>query len=77
MKIGTMSSSHLLAAIHFIERQRLMNCIEVYNDKQLGSIDAVEYYAEWPYQYETLIAEAQRRKLIHRYDTDTRKRLEE
>jgi len=67
MEIRQMASSHLLATIHFIERNRFMNAAEVYSEKQLGDMtDAVNYYLQWPIQYESLVAEAQRRKLIYR-----------
>lgn len=63
MEIKDMASSHLLATIHFIERNRFMNAAETYSE---GMKDATEYYLQWPIQYETLIAEAQRRGLIFR-----------
>lgn len=68
IEIKTMASSHLLATIHFIERNRYMNAAEVYTEHQLGSqrFDAVNYYLQWPIQYETLVEEAQRRHLIYR-----------
>lgn len=68
MEIKDMASSHLLATIHFIERNRFMNAAEVYNDAQLGDerLNAVNYYLQWPIQYEVLIEEAQRRHLLYR-----------
>jgi len=69
MEIKTMASSHLLATIHFIERNRFMNAAECYQEESLNHPDkmqVVQYYLEWPIQYETLIAEAQRRGLITR-----------
>lgn len=68
IEIKHMASSHLLATIHFIERSRFMNAAEVYGEQQLGDdrLAAVNYYLQWPLQYETLIAEAQRRNLIYR-----------
>jgi hypothetical protein len=69
MEIKDMASSHLLAAIHFIERNRFTNAAEVYSEESLNHPDKMEmvhYYLEWPIQYDTMIAEAQRRKLIHR-----------
>lgn len=69
MEIKTMASSHLLSAIHFIERNRFMNAAECYHEENLNHPDkmqAVQYYLEWPIQYETMIAEAQRRGLIFR-----------
>lgn len=68
IEIKHMASSHLLATIHFIERSRFMNAAEVYSEQQLGDerLNAVEYYLQFPIQYETLIEEAVRRKLIYR-----------
>lgn len=68
MEIRQMASSHLLATIHFIERNRMTNVNEVYNESQLGEdrLNAVNYYLEWPIQYESLVVEAQRRHLIYR-----------
>ena len=68
IEIGKMASSHLLATIHFIERSRFMNAAEVYSESQLGDerLNAVNYYLQWPIQYETLVMEAQRRGLIFR-----------
>jgi|SRR4051812_48772490 hypothetical protein len=73
MEIKHMASSHLLSAIHFIERNRLNNASEVYHEQQLGEdrLNAVAYYLEWPLQYETLIAEAVRRKLLYRPEAPT------
>jgi len=68
IEIRTMASSHLLATIHFIERSRFMNAAEVYSETQLGNdrLNAVNYYLQWPIQYEELVLEAQRRHLIYR-----------
>lgn len=63
MEIKDMASSHLLATIHFIERNRFMNAAETYGE---GMMDATNYYLQWPIQYETLVKEAQRRGLIFR-----------
>lgn len=63
MEVKDMASSHLLATIHFIERNRFMNAAETYIE---GMKDATEYYLQWPIQYETMITEAQRRGLIFR-----------
>ena len=73
MEIRHMASHHLLAAIHMIERNRLMNAAEVYGEQQLGDarLAAVEYYLEWPIQYETLVNEAIRRNLLYRGDAAT------
>jgi hypothetical protein len=69
VEIRSMASSHLLSAIHFIERNRFMNAAECYTQEGLNHPDKmamVEYYLDWPIQYDTMIAEAQRRKLINR-----------
>jgi hypothetical protein len=73
IEIRHMASHHLLATIHFIERNRLMNAAEVYGDQNLGDarLAAVEYYLEWPIQYETLVNEAIRRHLLYRGDAAT------
>lgn len=69
IEIKNMASSHLLATIHFIERNRLMNAAEVYHETQFREDDRLEmvnYYLQFPVQYENLVAEAQRRQLIYR-----------
>lgn len=69
MEIKNMASSHLLSAIHFIERNRFTNALECYNQDSLNHPDKMEmitYYLEWPIQYDTMIAEAQRRGLMNR-----------
>jgi hypothetical protein len=68
IKIKKMPSSHLLSTIHFIERRRFEACFEVYQDTvNNGPVEGMlEYYSQFPVQYETLIAEAQRRGLIAR-----------
>jgi hypothetical protein len=69
IEIKMMASSHLLATIHFIERQRFMNAAEVYSEMQFREDDRnemVNYYLQFPVQYESLVAEAQRRQLIYR-----------
>jgi hypothetical protein len=68
-EIKDMASSHLLAAIHYIERNRFMNAAETFSEMQLDDktrMEATNYYLQWPIQYESLIAEAQRRNLIYR-----------
>lgn len=73
IEINRMPSSHLLATIHFIERRRFEACFEVYQETvNNGNIEGMlEYYSQWPIQYETLIAEAQRRGLIIRQKSPT------
>jgi hypothetical protein len=74
VKIDKMPSSHLLATIHFIERRRFEACFEVYQDTvNNGPVEGMlEYYSQFPVQYETLIEEAQRRGLIHRTKSPTK-----
>jgi hypothetical protein len=36
IEIRHMASHHLLSAIHFIERNRLMNASEVWSERELG-----------------------------------------
>ena len=73
IEIRHMASSHLLATIHFIERSRFMNAAEMFSEQQLGNdrLNAVGYYLQWPIQYETMVQEAQRRKLIYRIEIPT------
>lgn len=69
MEIKTMASSHLLAAIHMIERRRYQAAFEVYQERAFGEDmrrEMTNYYLAWPIQYETMVAEAQRRGLITR-----------
>jgi len=64
-----MASSHLLSTIHFIERNRFLAAAEVYHERAFDKEtrnEMANYYLQWPIQYETLIAEAQRRGLITR-----------
>lgn len=80
IEIRMMASSHLLSTIHFIERNRFMNGAEVYGDQNLGDerLNVVNYYLQWPVQYESLIEEAQRRHLIYRMSSEpTQKKLKE
>ncbi len=62
--IEGMSSSHLLAAIHMIERTRLNAMSEMVN--QTISLDNFSYYKEFPESYNELIKEAKKRQLIGR-----------
>lgn len=68
VEIKRMPSSHLLSTIHFIERRRYDACFEVYQETvNNGPVEGMlEYYSQFPVQYETLIVEAQRRGLIAR-----------
>ena len=74
IEIKAMASSHLLATIHLIEKSRFTNSAEIFYT--LANQDAMEYYLQWPEQYESLIAEAQRRGLIYRgIEGTTKKRI--
>jgi hypothetical protein len=69
IEVRKMASSHLLSTIHFIERGRFQQGLEIFTQSQEdGSdwTDAMKYYLQWPIQYEALIAEAQRRNLLSR-----------
>lgn len=69
IRIKNMASSHLLSTIHYIEKHRFMSAVEIFHDQQDKSgdwSDALNYYLQWPPQYETMIVEAQRRNLIFR-----------
>jgi hypothetical protein len=74
INIRDMASSHLLNTIHMIERNRFTQATEAaMREAQNPTTDAydwehspVQYYLQWPIQYEQLIAEAQRRHLIAR-----------
>ncbi len=69
MEIASMASHHLLAAIHMIERRRFQNASEVYHERAFDKAfrnEMANYYLQWPIQYETMIAEAQRRGLLTR-----------
>ncbi len=82
LEIRTMASSHLLSTIHFIERNRFTQTMECamrepsnINEQQWED-NPLQYYLQWPIQYENLVAEAQRRGLIYRASEGvTRKRL--
>lgn len=72
LDIKVMASSHLLATIHYIERNRFTNSVDCamrqfqnVEESEGDSLD-VEYYLQWPVQYEALVVEAQRRSLINR-----------
>lgn len=70
IKIKEMASSHLLSAIHWIERNRFTQSLEVYGQAKSDGLDwsdALEYYMQWPDAYESMIAEAQRRNLLFRF----------
>jgi hypothetical protein len=65
--IKDMASSHLLSTIHYIERNRFMNSVEVQmRDRTAHTDELTNLYLQWPPQYDFLIAEAQRRGLIQR-----------
>jgi hypothetical protein len=72
IEIRNMASSHLLATIHLIERNRFTNAVDAAMrepqnmNEQVWEDHTLQYYLQWPVQYESLVAEAQRRGLIHR-----------
>lgn len=66
--VSKMASSHLLAAIHLIERgryQRVTDAAMRQGEEPLND-ELVGFYLEWPIQYEALIKEAVYRNLIYR-----------
>jgi hypothetical protein len=76
LEIKKMASSHLLATIHFIERKRFTEAVDCAM-RESGGSDLVKYYLQWPYQYDSLVAEAQRRRLIYRGVEGTVKRVKQ
>jgi len=66
--IKDMASSHLLATIHYIERNRFQNAAESFAGGEMDAarVAVVNLYLRWPPQYDALVAEAQRRGLIQR-----------
>ena len=71
LEVKDMASSHLLSTIHFIERNRFTSAVDVamrVRDLKEETLydNPVQYYLQWPIQYEALVAEAQRRGLIYR-----------
>lgn len=73
VEIKKMASRHLLSTIHFIERNRFDNAVECAaresenpDVEDLSQSAPLQYYLQWPEQYEEMIKEAVRRKLIER-----------
>lgn len=69
IEIERMASAHLLATIHLIERSRFTRAHDyAFNSNfEVHADDTIlAHYMEWPLQYDTLIAEAQRRGLLNR-----------
>lgn len=68
LPIKLMTTSHLLAAIHFIERKRAETLTDLGQvDLEVGvTADVIEYYARWPDAYFHLLEEAERRQVIGR-----------
>ena len=71
--IRTMPTSHLLNAIHFIERNRMQQLQEFLAEADEleeicpGIVNAdLDYYTGWPEGYDNLINEALHRQLIKR-----------
>ena len=70
--IREMASSHLLSTIHFLERARFTNAVECARREPNTDPNSatMQYYLQWPEQYEALVAEAHRRNLISRGVTE-------
>lgn len=75
LPIRQMTTRHLLATIHFIERKRMENLLDlgmineavIVTDGSDGvDEDVIAYYAAWPESYGALLDEAERRHLIGR-----------
>lgn len=72
LSIKDMASSHLLATVHYIERNRFTSAIECAMreprnmDPRSWEDTTLQYYLQWPEAYDALIAEAQRRGLVGR-----------
>lgn len=66
--IRNMSSSHLLAAIHLIERNRYQQATDAAMRQKEDPLadELVSYYLQWPPQYEAMVKEAARRGLVYR-----------
>jgi hypothetical protein len=69
LPISQMASSHLLSAIHMIERNRFTQAVD--SAMREPTLDAetlptMQYYLMWPETYPDLCAEAERRHLIQR-----------
>ncbi len=65
LNINEMATSHLLATIHMIERNRMNNLLSLGMMDNLTQ-DTVDYYAQFPSSYKDLCDEAELRFLIHR-----------
>lgn len=70
IEISKMASSHLLSAIHMIERNRFQNLASVQATN--GDDQMVEYYSKWPPAYAEMLEEAERRYLIGRVNHKTK-----
>lgn len=72
--INVMPTSHLLNAIHLIERSRMQQIISIEQNISVNDLTAsreevlgmLDYYTKWPEGYENLLTEAEKRKLIKR-----------
>ena len=67
LNVREMSTPHLLATIHLIEKTRMNNILAIAFVESVTNAGK-EYYSRWPESYPALIAEAERRKLIQRFD---------
>lgn len=63
-----MSTPHLLSTIHLIERNRMNNLVHLGMGVTKLSDSVLEFYAKWPEAYDSLLDEAERRRLIRRGD---------
>lgn len=72
--IPAMATSHLLNAIHMIERSRVQQLISLDENMSIEitgltpaeKLEILNYYAQWPDGYEDLLAEAEKRQIIKR-----------
>lgn len=69
--ISGMTTTHLLNAIHVLERGRCAQLVELSNSNGwvLGGADMkrlLRVYASWPVEYDDLLAEAEKRGIIRR-----------
>lgn len=69
INIRLMDSQHLLNTIHLLERSRfqsLSSLAIVGTDGDIDTMNALNYYNDFPEAYEHLLDEAERRRLIKR-----------
>ena len=73
--IKKMASSHLLAAIHMIEKKRFERMVDTATRIESEDMEILEIYAQFPIEYYALLQEAERRGLIMRVEVPTGKGL--